>query len=582
MVLIIIGHRGITKCTRVGQFRCPACQKQRQYRYLQSKRWLTFFFIPVVPLITQWEVVECQSCSQEFDPKEVQVAGAIRLPNTKPAARPVWPWVLGIGAATVFVGCTGLLGMLMFLLGGDLDLVDNRPAPHRAQGFQQGTASNQSEQPTDRFNEPVNQNVRAAPPPNRRAHVASLLAEVRQGIPAFPGEDGQPPTKIDQEWRRLYIKGLTPVLRDGGSINEAALQAVRYLVNDLGAQPLPEKEAEILIEELAEIADDVMTPRTIQDRCRKLQTALTMSSSHVIVLGSINTDLVIQSSRLPHPGETVLGGEFYTSAGGKGANQAVAAARTSRRPVTFIGAVGDDHFGRAALAALRQENLVCDFVRTVPGVPSGVALILVDADGENAISVASGANARLTPQDVEAVPDEVFQQAKVFLAQLESPLETVLCGLKRARQFGLRTILNPAPATPELLAGDLLSYVDLLTPNESELALLSGRSVAAREDAIQAGERIRARGCAELVITQGAQGCLVLADQIEPLPAHQVQAVDTTAAGDAFNGALAVALAEGRPLREAARWASRAAALSVTQRGAQPSLPERREVDGRN
>ena len=304
-----------------------------------------------------------------------------------------------------------------------------------------------------------------------------------------------------------------------------------------------------------------------------------MSVSPIIVLGSINTDLVIRSSSLPQPGETILGGEFYRAAGGKGANQAVAAARSSREPVTFLAAVGDDSFGREALAGLQQENLDTRFLKVVPDQPSGVALILVDERGQNLISVASGANLLLRPDDIHAVPIDVWQNARVFVACLESPLETVMAGLRRAKQNGLTTIVNPAPADREILFAVGLRLIDVFTPNESEAALLTGGDVRSADEAEVAGRQLQTAGCSRVIITRGEHGCCVLdGDTVTHLPAPRVAAVDATAAGDVFNGTLATALSEGRSFLEAARWASTAAAISVTRRGAQPSIPTRFEI----
>ncbi len=300
----------------------------------------------------------------------------------------------------------------------------------------------------------------------------------------------------------------------------------------------------------------------------------------IIVLGSINTDLVIRSPSLPRPGETILGGEFYRAAGGKGANQAVAAARSSREPVTFLAAVGDDSFGHESLAGLRRENLDTRFLKLVPDQPSGVALILVDAGGQNLISVASGANLHLRPDDVHAVPIEVWQNARVFVACLESPLETVMAGLRRAKQNGLTTIINPAPADREILFAVGLRLIDLFTPNEIEAAILTGREVRTAEDAEAAARQLQSAGCSRVIITRGEHGCCVLdGDVVTHLPAQRVEAIDAVAAGDVFNGALATALAEGRSLIDAARWASVAASISVTRRGAQPSIPTRDEIE---
>ncbi|HMF11070.1 MAG TPA: ribokinase [Gemmataceae bacterium] len=306
-------------------------------------------------------------------------------------------------------------------------------------------------------------------------------------------------------------------------------------------------------------------------------------NSRILVVGSINTDLVIRGPKLPRPGETVIGGEFYQAAGGKGANQAVAAARAALEPVTFVGAVGDDDLGRTALERFQSENLVCDCLKTVTGTASGVALILVDEQGQNLISVAAGANACLTPADIDALPDSVFSTARVFLTCLETPLETVARALERAKRAGLLTILNPAPAVRDVVTGDLLSLVDVVTPNAGEAALLTCGEVQTDdrydEVAVESARELQKRGCRQVVVTLGAEGCLVVDRETVKIPGRHVEAVDATAAGDAFNGALAVAISEGRTLEEAARWANAAAAISVTRRGAQPSLATRREID---
>jgi len=308
------------------------------------------------------------------------------------------------------------------------------------------------------------------------------------------------------------------------------------------------------------------------------------ATPRIIVLGSVNIDLVVRGQRLPKPGETVLGGEFFQAAGGKGANQAVAAARAACEPVVLIAAVGDDDYGRQMLDGFRHENLLTNLIRAEPGQATGVALILVDDRGENLISVASGANRNLTAADVDAIPDEVFRSAAVFLTNLESPLATVERGLRRAKEAGLITILNPAPADGALGRDELAHWVDVITPNEGEAALLAGHvaletATAAAKPAEHA-RRLRELGFAKCVITLGPAGCLVVDDnEIITISGESVRAIDATAAGDAFNGALAVALSEGRSLAEAARWANSAAAIAVTRRGAQPSLPTRAEIN---
>ncbi len=301
----------------------------------------------------------------------------------------------------------------------------------------------------------------------------------------------------------------------------------------------------------------------------------------IIVLGSINTDLVIRGPKLPRPGETVLGGEFLQAAGGKGANQAVAAVRAGRGPVVFLAAVGDEPFGRQLLAGLNQEGIDCRWIGVISGVATGVALILVDRQGENLISVASGANLHLTRQVVEDVPDEVFASAKVFLASLESPPEAVKRGLERARQSEVTTILNPAPALSPQQAEPLWRLADVLTPNEHEAAMLSGVPVDSVESAVAAARQLQERGAGDLIVTLGALGCVVVEKNIPPVvvPPVPVRAVDATAAGDAFSGALAIALSEGKGLVDAARFATAAAGIAVTRAGAQPSLPRREEIE---
>jgi ribokinase len=303
--------------------------------------------------------------------------------------------------------------------------------------------------------------------------------------------------------------------------------------------------------------------------------------TRVVVVGSSNTDMTVRLPRLPAPGETRLGGPFATSPGGKGANQAVAARRAGAE-VVFITAVGEDALGRQALAHYAAEGLDIGHVRTIPGVASGVALIFVDAAGENMIGVAPGANACLAPADIDALPDALFTPNAVLLASLEVPLATVLRALQRARERGMTTVLNPAPVDPAILARDVLVLVDVLTPNQEEaraLAVVSGAADVLAE-ARDSARRLLAAGCRGVLITLGSHGCLLSTDgSTLHLPAPAVAAVDTVGAGDAFNGALAVALAEGRPRVEAAAWACAAGALAVTRPGAQGALPRRIDID---
>lgn len=262
--------------------------------------------------------------------------------------------------------------------------------------------------------------------------------------------------------------------------------------------------------------------------------------------------------------------------GGKGANQAVAAARAGGR-VTFVGRVGDDIFGRQALRNFEADGIDIRFVERDASAPSGVALISVADDGENAISVASGANSRLTVQDIQKAA-AAFDGADILLMQLETPLETVRAAVETAKSRGIPVILNPAPARE--LDDGILKMVTVLTPNESEAEILTGITIAAGSDARRAAAALRVRGVRTAVVTLGEKGCYAASDEFEgQVPAFRVHAVDTTAAGDAFNGALAVALAERMELVEALPFASAAAALSVTKLGAQPSAPRRAEIE---
>lgn len=296
----------------------------------------------------------------------------------------------------------------------------------------------------------------------------------------------------------------------------------------------------------------------------------------ITVLGSSNTDMIVKLPTLPGPGETVIGGTFSMASGGKGANQAVAAARAGGK-VTFISRVGDDMFGKQAVAGFALEGLELSHVGVDPGAASGIALILVDQAGENSIGVASGANAEISISDIENSLD-VIRSSDMFLTQLEIPLKAVQAGIAEAHRAGVPVVLNPAPAHP--LRAEILSQVTVLTPNEKEAGHLSG--IPATDDAgtIHAAQTLLNRGVRSVVVTLGGRGAYI-ADPThgEFIPAFRVQAIDTTAAGDVFSGALAVALAEKASLREAALFASAAAALSVTKLGAQPSAPWRAEIE---
>jgi ribokinase len=296
----------------------------------------------------------------------------------------------------------------------------------------------------------------------------------------------------------------------------------------------------------------------------------------IVVIGSSNTDMIIKVDHIPRPGETVIGGTFSTAAGGKGANQAVAAARAGGR-VTFIARVGDDMFGRQALDGFRADGIDVSHVIIDPDAPSGVASIFVDAKGQNSIAVAGGANANLSPDDIHNAAD-VIAAADILVMQLETPVETVRAAAQIARDNAVTVILNPAPAQP--LDKDLLKCISILTPNESEAELLTGIPVDSPQAAQKAADALRARGVKVVIITMGEKGALLSTQNASAfVPAFKVDAVDATAAGDVFNGALAVAVAEGAPLPRAVRFASAAAALSVTKLGAQPSAPTRAVIE---
>jgi ribokinase len=301
--------------------------------------------------------------------------------------------------------------------------------------------------------------------------------------------------------------------------------------------------------------------------------------ARLLVIGSSNTDMTVRLPRLPVPGETVLGGSFWNGPGGKGANQAVAAARAGAS-VVFVTAVGDDPFGRLSVEGYRLEGIDVSSIRTVPGVASGVALIFVGGGGENMIGVAPGANARLGPDDIERLPAGFFAPERVLLiAGLEVPLETVGRALWRGASAGMRVVLNPAPAFEGLVTDGLLGLVDVITPNRGELGVLTGRPTESCEQVAEAARALRGLGPRGVVVTLGSEGCLVLdGPHVQSIPSYPVEAVDTVGAGDAFSASLAVALGDDCDLVDAAAWASAAAALKVTGKGAQ-SLPTRAEID---
>jgi len=298
----------------------------------------------------------------------------------------------------------------------------------------------------------------------------------------------------------------------------------------------------------------------------------------ILVVGSSNTDLIIKVPEIPRPGETLLGGQFQTFPGGKGANQAVAAARAGG-DVVFIASVGDDAYGSESVKGYKLDNINTENIKVCKGVPSGIAMITIADSGENAIAVASGANAALLPDDLDEA-EEAFDEADYMLVQLETPMETVKKAVEMCSEFGTRVILNPAPAAE--LEDEILSQLDVITPNETEAERLTGIKVLDEQDALKAANLLHGRGVNTVVITLGSKGAF-FSDSGSGLsmlvPGFTVSAVDTTAAGDVFNGHFAVALAEGKTLENAIRAAHAAAALSVQKLGAQSSIPRREETD---
>ena len=296
----------------------------------------------------------------------------------------------------------------------------------------------------------------------------------------------------------------------------------------------------------------------------------------ILVVGSINMDLVVRSPHMPVPGETVLGESFATSPGGKGANQAVAAARLGAH-CCFLGRVGDDEFGRELLANLRAEKIDCTNVIATADVATGVAMIVVDSRGENSIVVASGANYRLTPDDVFG-RSRAFEEADAVVLQLELPLPTVRAAIDLAKRHGCKVILDPAPAPSRLPAA--LCEVDVISPNVTEAELLTGSKTGEERADKNIALDLIARGALAAVLKLGARGSMVVtADgHMARIPAYDVNIVDTTGAGDAFTAALAVSVARGEDLRTAARLANAAGALACTKLGAQSAMPTAAEV----
>lgn len=297
-------------------------------------------------------------------------------------------------------------------------------------------------------------------------------------------------------------------------------------------------------------------------------------SKKVLIIGSSNTDMVVKTDTFPAPGQTVLGGTFLMNPGGKGANQAVAAARLGA-DVRFVTRVGEDIFGQQAMEGFRKENLDIRFTRTAQGLASGVALITVSETGENQIVVASGANMDLKPKDL---PDSVFDDIDLALFQLEIPLDTVGYAIQKCKDLNIKVILNPAPAAK--LDETLLDGLYLITPNETETEILTGIKPDSPEKLHEAGQALLKRGVQNVLITLGKEGVFLMNETIkETIPAQIVKAVDTTAAGDVFNGALLTALANGDDFITACNFANKAAAVSVTRMGAQSSAPYIKELN---
>ncbi len=293
----------------------------------------------------------------------------------------------------------------------------------------------------------------------------------------------------------------------------------------------------------------------------------------ILVIGSLNADLVVRTKRFPAPGETIQGEDLAIIPGGKGANQALAAARLGAI-VSMAGRVGSDSFGPTLIHNLRENGVDITDIRTDPGA-TGTAIIMVEASGQNVIVLSPGANGKVVPNDVEALD---FDQTRLLLLQFEIPIETVACAARIAHQHGVRVLLNPAPAQP--MPEAMLADIDILIPNESELALLTGMPVDDRVQIETAANTLLDKGLQTLVVTLGAKGALlVTADGAHHVPGYTVEAVDTTAAGDAFIGGLAVAILQGQALEEAVRRGNACGALATTKFGAQPSLPKPEEVN---
>ena len=296
----------------------------------------------------------------------------------------------------------------------------------------------------------------------------------------------------------------------------------------------------------------------------------------ICVVGSANIDLIFRVPRLPVPGETFAGYSLHQCMGGKGANQAVVAARLGA-DVTFVARVGNDGFGIEAIEAYKSEGINTSFIQLDDQQPTGTAAILVDDAAENSIIVVAGANACLRPDHVQAARSTI-ENSSVLLSQLETPVNTTLEAFQIARAMDVLTILTPAPA--ENVTPELLELCDICVPNKTEIATIVGQQVNSDQDAIHAAELLRDRGVKRVVLTMGGEGVLLVDESgSSHIPATKVDAVDTTGAGDAFTGGMAVGLGEGFSLEEAAKRAGLVAAVSVARPGTQPSFPTLKEVD---
>ena len=295
----------------------------------------------------------------------------------------------------------------------------------------------------------------------------------------------------------------------------------------------------------------------------------------VISFGSINMDLVVQTPRFANPGETIIGNDFFTAPGGKGANQAVAAGRLGVDTLMF-GRIGDDFFGKNLLKNMQENNVGIEGVKTDNTLPTGTALITVDNNAENTIIIIPGSNSAVSDSDITNLTP-FLKKAEILMLQLEIPLDTVAAAAKKAKESGVKVLLDPAPARQ--LPDELLQLCDFITPNETEAQILTGIKVNNPEDAKEAAEILLRKGVQAVIVKMSSNGSYYYDGSIEILfPAYKVDAVDTVAAGDAFNGGFTAAFSEGKPIEEILQWANACGALSTTKPGAQPSMPSREEL----